>query len=318
MALGTHPRARAAGIIGGLVGLAAAGTAVGVGVSRAARRGCGPPSSVRPPRCPSPPPPNCARTTRSARIRGGRPHRAGAGRRRRPPRGRGDRPARRPADCRLRARLHAVDGLLDVPAAHLAASLATANGTGPRPGWSSTTSAATGLGPGGPERSTIEQLGRDLAVVLEDAGAERPGGPGGPLHGRHDDHGAGGAEAGALRLPDHRRGADLHLERTAGRPELRPPRALTRVRAAVFPVAAWTMRRRPAFAERTRRLAADLVSVVTRRCPSPRPTSTRRWALRGRDDRRTPVDVIAEFYPALAGLDETGSLDPLRGSPRWC
>jgi pimeloyl-ACP methyl ester carboxylesterase len=29
----------------------------------------------------------------------------------------------------------------------------------------------------------------------------------------------------------------------------------------------------------------------------------------------TPVDVIAEFYPALAGLDETGSLVPLRRIP---
>ena len=29
----------------------------------------------------------------------------------------------------------------------------------------------------------------------------------------------------------------------------------------------------------------------------------------------TPVDVIAEFYPALAGLDETGSLEPLRNIP---
>jgi pimeloyl-ACP methyl ester carboxylesterase len=29
----------------------------------------------------------------------------------------------------------------------------------------------------------------------------------------------------------------------------------------------------------------------------------------------TPVDVIAEFYPALAGLDQTGSLEPLRGIP---
>ena len=29
----------------------------------------------------------------------------------------------------------------------------------------------------------------------------------------------------------------------------------------------------------------------------------------------TPVDVIAEFYPALAGLDHTGSLEPLRGIP---
>ena len=29
----------------------------------------------------------------------------------------------------------------------------------------------------------------------------------------------------------------------------------------------------------------------------------------------TPVDVIAEFYPALAGLDHTGSLTPLRDIP---
>ena len=29
----------------------------------------------------------------------------------------------------------------------------------------------------------------------------------------------------------------------------------------------------------------------------------------------TPVDVIAEFYPAMAGLDHTGSLEPLRDDP---
>jgi pimeloyl-ACP methyl ester carboxylesterase len=29
----------------------------------------------------------------------------------------------------------------------------------------------------------------------------------------------------------------------------------------------------------------------------------------------TPVDVIAEFYPALAGMDHTGSLEPLRRVP---
>jgi pimeloyl-ACP methyl ester carboxylesterase len=94
------------------------------------------------------------------------------------------------------------------------------------------------------------------------------------------------------------------------------PEMLTRVRAAVLPVAAWTMRRRPAFAERTRRLAADLVSVAT-------------WSLSFASTdvdpalgryvdamiAGTPVDVIAEFYPALAGLDETGSLEPLRGIP---
>ena len=92
------------------------------------------------------------------------------------------------------------------------------------------------------------------------------------------------------------------------------PEMLTRVRAAVLPVAAWTMRHRPVFAERTRRLAADLVSAAT-------------WSLSFASTdvdpalgryvdamiAGTPVDVIAEFYPALAGLDETGSLEPLRG-----
>jgi pimeloyl-ACP methyl ester carboxylesterase len=29
----------------------------------------------------------------------------------------------------------------------------------------------------------------------------------------------------------------------------------------------------------------------------------------------TPVDVIAEFYPALAGMDHTGALEPLRRIP---
>ncbi len=29
----------------------------------------------------------------------------------------------------------------------------------------------------------------------------------------------------------------------------------------------------------------------------------------------TPVEVIAEFYPALAGLDQTGALQPLRRVP---
>jgi pimeloyl-ACP methyl ester carboxylesterase len=76
------------------------------------------------------------------------------------------------------------------------------------------------------------------------------------------------------------------------------------------------MRRRPGFAERTRRLAADLISHVT-------------WSLSfaskdvdpalGRyvDSMiaGTPVEVIAEFYPALAGLDETASLQPLRAVP---
>ena len=100
-------------------------------------------------------------------------------------------------------------------------------------------------------------------------------------------------------------------ELTFGLPEL-----LTRVRAAFFPVAAWTMRWRPALAERTRRLAGDLVSAVTRSLSFASsdvdPALTRYLdAMIG----GTPVDVIAEFYPALAGLDETGSLEPLRRVP---
>jgi pimeloyl-ACP methyl ester carboxylesterase len=91
---------------------------------------------------------------------------------------------------------------------------------------------------------------------------------------------------------------------------------LTGVRAAVLPLAVLTMRRRAAFAERTRRLAADLVSAVT-------------WSLSfasGDVDPAlgryvdamiagTPVDVIAEFYPALTGMDHTASLAPLRRIP---
>jgi pimeloyl-ACP methyl ester carboxylesterase len=94
------------------------------------------------------------------------------------------------------------------------------------------------------------------------------------------------------------------------------PELLTRVRAAVFPVAAWTMRRRPAFAERTRRVMADLVSTVTRSLSFA--SADVDPALGHYVDAMiagTPVDVIAEFYPALAGLDEIGSLEPLRRLP---
>ena len=74
------------------------------------------------------------------------------------------------------------------------------------------------------------------------------------------------------------------------------------MRAAVFPVAAWTMRRRPGLAERTRRMAADIVSAATRSLSfasadvDPALVHYVDAMIAG-----TPVDVIAEFYPALAG-----------------
>jgi len=94
------------------------------------------------------------------------------------------------------------------------------------------------------------------------------------------------------------------------------PQLLTRVRAAVLPVAAFVMRWRPGFAEHTRRLAKDVVSAAT-------------WSLSfastdvdpalGRYVDAmiggTPVDVIAEFYPAIAGLDARGAIEPLRRVP---
>jgi pimeloyl-ACP methyl ester carboxylesterase len=76
------------------------------------------------------------------------------------------------------------------------------------------------------------------------------------------------------------------------------------------------MRRRPAFAERTRRLAADIVSAVTRSLSFA--STDVDPALGHYVDSMiagTPVDVIAEFYPTLAGLDETGSLEPLGRVP---
>ncbi|WP_324278453.1 alpha/beta hydrolase [Blastococcus brunescens] len=246
-----------------------------------------------------------------------RPDRARAGRRRRAAGRRGDRAPGRAADRGVRARLHALDGVLDLPAAHAGrgtrhrerAPSGRAAGV-LRPAW------PRGLRPGAPEQSTIEQLARDLAAVLD---ARVPRGP--------------------VVLVGHSMGGMTIMGLAALRPELFGPKVvaaalistssgqladlsfglpelLTRVRATVLPIAAWTMRRRPAIAERTRRVAADVVSAATR------------WLSFASKDvdpalvryvdsmiAGTPVDVIAEFYPALAGLDETGSLDALRDVP---
>jgi len=76
------------------------------------------------------------------------------------------------------------------------------------------------------------------------------------------------------------------------------------------------MRHPPTFAERPRRAAADVVSVVTRSLSFA--STDVDPALSHYVDAMiagTPVDVIAEFYPALAGLDHTGVLAPLRHIP---
>ena len=199
----------------------------------------------------------------------------------------------------------------------LGASLATANGHRPAARLVFYDQRGHGSSSRGPaENSTIEQLASDLATVIE---SRVPTGPV-VLVG----HSMGGMTV--MGLADVR--PELFGTKVAGVAlvstssgnladlDFGLPEFLTRVRAAVLPIAAFTMRRRPAFAERTRRLAADVVSAATRSLS---------FASTDVDPRLgryvdamiggTPVDVIAEFYPALAGLDETGALEPLRQVP---
>jgi pimeloyl-ACP methyl ester carboxylesterase len=171
-------------------------------------------------------------------------------------------------------------------------------------------------GRGRAERATIEQLAADLAAVLH---ARVPRGPI-VLVG----HSMGGmtimglAELHPELFGDRVVGVALISTSSGNLSELTfgLPDLLTRVRAAVLPVAAWTMRRIPRVAEGTRRVAADLVSTATRSLSFASTDVDARLAryvdamIAG-----TPVDVIAEFYPALAGMDHTGSLEPLRGIP---
>jgi pimeloyl-ACP methyl ester carboxylesterase len=199
----------------------------------------------------------------------------------------------------------------------LAAELATANGHRPDARLVFYDQRGHGAsGRGTSENSTIEQLARDLAAVLK---ARVPRGP--------------------VALVGHSMGGMTIMGLAALHPELFGPKVvgvalistsagnldelnfgmpdlLTRVRAAVFPVAAWTMRRRPAFAERTRRMAVHIVSAATRSLSFA--DSDVDPALAHYVDAMiagTPVDVIAEFYPAITGLDHTGSLTPLLQIP---
>jgi pimeloyl-ACP methyl ester carboxylesterase len=312
-----HSGGHTAGIVGAVVGLAAAGTAIGITVSRIATR-----------------------RLRAGEPPAGLPPELGAAElREEDPLGLASRPADRSA------LVHADDGVLlsveeigprDAPLTvvfvhgyalsmaswtfqrrTLAAELATANGHRPDARLVFYDQRGHGSsGRGAADRSTIEQLALDLEAVLD---ARAPRGP--------------------VVLVGHSMGGMTIMGLAALRPELFGPRIvgaalvstssgnlaelnfgmpdlLTRLRVGVVPVAAWTMRHRPRFAERTRRLAADLVSAVTRSLSFA--SADVDPALGHYVDAMiagTPVDVIAEFYPALAGMDHTGSLEPLRRVP---
>ena len=312
-----HPSAHTVGVVGAVVGLAAAGTAAGVALTRIARRRL----DVGWPRAAD------LAEVPEAELRASDP----LG----PEARRADRTAFVRADDGVLLNVEEVgppDAPLTVVFVHgyalslhswafqrrtLGAQLATANGHRPTARlvfYDQRGHGASGRGPS--ENSTIAQLAGDLAAVLD---ARVPRGPV-VLVG----HSMGGMTVMGLasRRPElfgtRVVGAALISTSSGNLAELNfgLPEFLTRVRAAVLPVAAWTMRRRPAFAERTRRVTADLVSIVTRSLSfasadvDPALVHYVDAMIAG-----TPVEVIAEFYPSLAGLDETGSLDPLRRVP---
>ncbi len=311
-----HPhRTRNVGILGAVVALAAGGAAIGVHVAKAAARRVqagefGPAGSTRP----------------AAELRANDP----LG------------PAAHPAD--RTARVAADDGVLlsvdeigptDAPLTivfvhgytlsmaswafqrrTLASELATANGHRPDARLVFYDQRGHGTsGRGAASNSTMEQLGNDLAAVLA---ARVPRGPI-VLIG----HSMGGMTVMALAavrpelFGDRIVGAALMSTSSGNLADLDfgLPDLLTRVRAAVLPVAAWTMRRRPLLAERTRRLAADLVSAVTRSLSFASDVDPALARYVDAMIAGTPVDVIAEFYPAIAGLDHTAALSPLRRVP---
>jgi pimeloyl-ACP methyl ester carboxylesterase len=311
-----HPhRKRNVGLLGAVVALAAGGTAVGLHAAKAAARRLqagefGPAGSTRP-----------QAELRAADPLGSAAHPA-------------DRTALVDADDGVLLsvdEIGPVDAPLTVVFVHgytlsmaswafqrraLATMLASANGHRPDVRLVFYDQRGHGTsGRGDAENSTMQQLGEDLAAVLT---ARVPRGPV-VLVG----HSMGGMTVMALAavhpelFGDRVVGAALMSTSSGNLADLDfgLPELLTRVRGAVLPMAAWTMRRRPLLAERTRRLAADLVSAVTRSLSFASEVDPALARYVDAMIAGTPVDVIAEFYPAIAGLDQTASLAPLRRVP---
>ncbi len=167
-----------------------------------------------------------------------------------------------------------------------------------------------------PERSTIDQLGRDLLTVLD---AVVPDGPV-VLVG----HSMGGMTVMAL--------ADAHPELFGDRVAAVAlvststgkladltfglPSAITPVTRVAVPWLTRGLRRRPQLFERTRRMGTDLAFLLSRR-----------FAFGSTDvgpalvefveamTAHTPVDVIAEFYDTFTTHDKLKALDVLRALP---
>ena len=168
-------------------------------------------------------------------------------------------------------------------------------------------------GRGTPERATIDQLGADLLAVLE---ATAPTGPV-VLVG----HSMGGMTIMAL--------ADAHPELFGDRVlgvalistspgklaevSLGVPAAAGRALRKMAPKALAALNRRPGLVAGGRKLGSDVEFVLTKRYSfaTDVPPSLVRFVTRMHD--QTPLDVLAELFPAFDSHDKLAALDVLNG-----
>jgi pimeloyl-ACP methyl ester carboxylesterase len=168
-------------------------------------------------------------------------------------------------------------------------------------------------GRGTAEHATIDQLGRDLAAVLK---ATAPRGPL-VLVG----HSMGGMTIMALaekqpRLFRDRVVAVALVATSPGRlteVTFGVPAAAGRALRRVAPRALEALNRRPALVARGRSLGADIEFVLTKRYSfaTDVPPSLVHFVSRMHDS--TPLDVIAELFPAFDAHDKLDALDELSG-----
>ncbi|TAK70044.1 MAG: alpha/beta hydrolase [Actinomycetota bacterium] len=159
---------------------------------------------------------------------------------------------------------------------------------------------------------TVPQLGRDLYAVLQ---AVAPTGPV-VLVG----HSMGGMTIMALAAEhpelfgDRIRGVALLATSSGGMDEV-PfglPAPAARVVHKVLPDAAAALARRPALVDRSRERGSDLGLVATRMYSfaSPVPASMARFV--ADMNNATPIDVVADFLPAIDDHDQRAALEPLQ------
>lgn len=167
-------------------------------------------------------------------------------------------------------------------------------------------------GRGTPERATIDQLGSDLFSVLQVSA------PDGPIV--LVGHSMGGMTVMALadQHPEFFGPRVIGVALAATSPgkladvTLGVPAAAGRVMRRVVPKALNTLNRWPELVERSRRAGSDLQFVVTKRYSFA--TDVSPWLVRFVADmhEQTPLDVLAELYPAFSAHDKLAALGVLK------